>query len=217
MILASIWRDSATYVDRYVGQVKALREHLDVTVIAVEGDSMDDTYARLQATDFHVLKCETGGPRYASVDWKPRWRQLAACGNVALVAAARMAEALADDVFGYVESDLIWRPVTMTTLVDDLTRVSAVAPMSMQGHRFYDGYGYTKDGRMFTPYEPYFDGYRHDTLTTIDTSGSCWVMMSNLLPYVNFSPTECVRGIGQSLKEHGTRLYLDPTVYVEHP
>ena len=52
MILASIFRDSATYVDRYVEQVKALRELMPVRVVAVEGDSTDDTYDQLLATDF---------------------------------------------------------------------------------------------------------------------------------------------------------------------
>lgn len=215
MILASVFRDSARYVDRHVRQVKALREHLDVQVVAVEGDSTDDTWDRLQATDYTILKCEHGGPKFDSTDDPVRWRQIAAACQVAMIAATRMCEP--DEPFCYVESDLVWKPETMLTLVDDLTRVPAVAPLSMQNTRFYDVYGYRKDGKRFEPWSPFCDGYEEGNLIPIDSSGSCFVTLGHYLPTLNFSPTTCIRGIGQSLRDNGHQLYLDPTVRVEHP
>lgn len=217
MILASMFRDSAATVDRYVDQVKALREHMDVKVIAVEGDSYDDTYDRLMATDFKVLKVEVGGPRYGSVDWRPRWRQLAVCGNAALNAAAFMIRGHEKEPFCWLESDLICEPETIVRLVDDLSQVSAVAPMSYQGDRCYETWGHVKDGMPFSARPPYHAGIVPGQLTPIDSAGSCFVMLGRLITEVNFSPVDCIRGIGRDLSEAGYQLYLDPTVSVRHP
>lgn len=221
MILASVFRDASDYLDRYQDQVKALREHLPVHVVAVEGDSRDDTWRRLQSLDFYSLKVEHGGPRYGSIDFPTRWRQLAAACNVAMIAATRLCKP--DDPFVYVESDLLWEPETILTLVDDLARVPAVAPMSMiwdyseDRERFYDCFGHTKNGRPFDYQAPYCDGWDPGSLIPIDTAGSCFVTSGHYLPYLNFSPTECIRGVGQSLRDNGWQLYLDPTVKVLHP
>lgn len=215
MILASVFRDSAEYLERYVNQVKALREEMPVYVVAVEGDSTDDTWAMLQDTDFYVLKCEHGGPKFGSIDHPTRWRQIASACQVAMIAATRLCEP--DDVFGYIESDLIWEPETLVTLVDDLSRVPAVAPMSMVGDRFYDSWGHRKDGVEFRGSAPFFDGWDPEALTPIDSAGSCFVTRGHYLQFLNFSPVDCIRGIGQSLRDNGYQLYLDPTVKVEHP
>lgn len=215
MILASVFRDSASYLDRYVAQVEALREHCPVFVIAVEGDSDDNTWTLLQDTDFYVLKAEHGGPRYGSIDHLTRWRQIASACNIAMIAATRLTEP--DDIFGYIESDLLWDPETMLTLGDDLMRVPAVAPMSMITDRFYDTFGYTCNGTKFDLYPPYHADIDLTCLSPIDTAGSCFLTLGHYLPYLNFSPTECIRGIGQSLRHNGWQLYLDPTVAVHHP
>lgn len=221
MILASVFRDSEAYLDRYVAQVEALRETMPVYVVAVEGDSDDNTWKALQDTDFYCLKVEHGGPRYGSVDHPVRWRQIAAACQVAMIAATRLCEP--NDPFCYVESDLLWEPETMVTLVDDLSRVPAVAPLSMirqedDGQlRFYDGYGYRKDGISFGFYPPYFDGYDPEALRPIDSSGSCFATLGHYMPMLNFSPTACITGIGQSLRDNGYNLFLDPTVMVVHP
>lgn len=221
MILASVFRNATGYLDRYQDQIEKLRVHGPVHVVAVEGDSDDDTWRRLQSLDFYSLKAEHGGPNYGSIDLQARWRQLAAVCNVAMCAATRFCQP--DEPFVYIEADLMWEPETILTLVDDLTRVPAVAPMSMihdqetGTERFYDTYGHTKDGELFELYPPYCDGWDPDSLIPIDTAGSCFVTLGSYLPYLHFSPTECIRGIGQSLRQNGWQLYLDPTVKVVHP
>jgi hypothetical protein len=216
MILASIFRDSAAYVDRYVDQIKALREYQPVTVIAVEGDSSDDTYDRLRATDFHVLKAEHGGPKFGSVAHPLRWRQIAVAGSACLAAAMRLVR---DDPqpFCYVESDLIWGPGVVQQLLGDLARVPAVAPLSMQRGRFYDIWGYTLNDRMFRPYPPYHDDIDMLGLSRIDTCGSMFVTRAECVDVLEFSAVDCPRGIGRSLYANGYSLWLDPTVRVEHP
>lgn len=219
MIVASVFRNSTGYVDRYCAQVEALRAHTDVTVIAVEGDSDDETYKMLCDTDFFVFKAEHGGPMFPSIDDPRRWRQLAAVCNIAMIAATRLAAP--DDVVCYVESDLIWAPETLLTLAEDLTRVPAVAPMSMivedGEERFYDGYGYRRNGRCFDYQAPYCDDWDSEALIPIDSSGSCFVTLGQYLPVINFSPVTCILAVGESLRENGIQLYLDPTVAVHHP
>jgi hypothetical protein len=216
VILASIWRNSADYIDRYAAQVKALREHTPVTVIAVEGDSTDDTYEMLKGGPDILLKAEHGGPLFPSTVHPLRWRQLAAAGNVALCAAYRLIHSDPQPLC-YVESDLIWDAETMMVLADDLARVPAVAPMSMQGGRFYDIWGHSKNGKRFSAHPPYCDDYDPDNLFPIDTAGSCFMVRAELVEHLQFSHIDCIHGIGRSIREASRTLYLDPTVAVYHP
>jgi len=224
IIVASCFRDSTPYLERHRDQIERFRKlsHEPVYVIAVEGDSTDDTYDRLKEMEYtdEVLKVEHGGQRYGSVVHPLRWRQLAACGNVALCAATRVSEP--GDRFVYVESDLVWEPETIMQMTEAVGwNYHAIAPMSMALNeaRFYDIWGHMKDGRPFHAHPPYYDGwapYAHD-LVPIDTAGSCFVLDSEALPVVEFSSHDCIRGIGRTLAGHGKQLWLDPTAVVYHP
>lgn len=213
MILATIARDAD--VERFAYQVKGLRDLMNVRVVVAEGDSDDDTYDQLLATDFTVLKVEHGGPKFASVDNEQRWRQLASVCNVALTAAVRDLEP--DEPLVYCEIDLRWTPETIARLVELTNRVPAVAPMSMRRGLFYDTWGYTKDGERFNPLYPYFPSFEHGRLHQIDTAGSCIAMSWTAAQVVHFSPHDCIRGIGRSLADHGLSLWLDPELEVRHP
>jgi hypothetical protein len=215
VILCSIFRDSTDYLDRYVNQVKALREHMNVSVVVAEGDSTDDTYLWLIETDFRVLKVEHGGPKFPSVDNPLRWRQLAVVCNVALTAAVR--ELGHDEPLVYVESDLIWSPETMVRLVKHLTTYPAVAPMSMHGDRFYDIWGHTKHWEDFKAYPPHFTGWSPSMMHQITSAGSCIAMSNTAAQVAHFSPVDCIRGVGRSIADAGLSLWLDPTLSVEHP
>lgn len=221
IFLASVFRNSERYIDRYAGQVKELRAatHVPVHVIAVEGDSDDHTYDALWDCDQAdtVLKCEHGGPPFGSVIHKLRWRQLSTACNVALCAAVRMCEE--DDQFIYVESDLIWDADLMLGLIRDLEKVQAVAPMSMDGMRFYDIWGHTIGDRGFSPHPPFYPGwYAGSTeLTRIDSAGSCFALTHAALQVVEFSAVDCIRGVGRSLNQNGIPLWIDPSLRVEHP
>lgn len=221
MKLVSIFRDSAGYVERYREQVKSLREYMPVDVIAVEGDSTDDTFDLLKHTDYKVLKVEHGGPMYPSAINPLRWRQLAAVCNVALTAAVR--ELHPDEPLVYVESDLIWSAETIAKLIGHLSMYPAVAPMSMCGprwhhhDRFYDTWGYTKNWVPFRAYPPYFDGWSETMMHDITSAGSCIGMSFTAAQCAHFSPHDCIRGIGRTISEAGFNLWLDPILKVVHP
>ncbi len=214
-VLVSIFRDSSDYVDRYVEQVDRLRAETPVKVVAAEGDSTDDTYDRLARTDYTLLKVEHGGPYYPSLDLSPRWRQIAAVCNVAMTAAVRVADP--DESVVYVESDLIWDTDTMLALIDHTTRFPAVAPLSMRGGRFYDVFGYMKNGIAFESWSPYHPSVPTDRMVRIDCAGSCMAFSPTAAAVAQFSPVDCVRGVGRSLYAAGLSLWIDPTISVEHP
>lgn len=214
MILASIFRDAGNYVHRYVEQVKKLRELVPAKVIVAEGDSFDYTYDQLCSYDeFTVLKVEHGGPAFRSVDHPLRWRQIAAVGNVVLAAAVRE---MHDEPIVYVESDLIWEPDTIVRLAALTDRYPAVATMSMKGDRFYDVWGTRKSGLRFHPQPPYHPELG-DEITEVDSAGSCFALSPTAALVAQFSPIDCILGIGRSLRDNGLGLYLDPSLSVEHP
>ena len=214
MILVSVFRNASGYVERYIEQVKALRDYAPVKVVCAEGDSDDDTYDLLRASDFTVLKVEHGGPMFPSVDHPLRWRQLAAVCNVALCAAIREMD---DEPLVYVESDLIWDAATLLELGDLASRHGAVAPMCFQNARFYDIWGYRKDGRRFNPYPPYHPDIADSGLTEIDSAGSCIAMSPTAAEVAHFSAQNCILGIGDSLRNAGLALYLAPHLKIHHP
>lgn len=214
MILLSIFRNSERYLDRYISQVKALRELEDVRVIAVEGDSTDDTYARLLDTDFTALKVEHGGPFFESLNRPLRWRQIAAVCNVGMVAAQR--DLLPNEPLLYVESDLIWKPETLVKLIDHTEKYPAVTCLSMRGARFYDTFGYTANGKRFGPWPPYFEGGSTAHMHKIDSCGSVIAMSYDTAQVAFFGHTDCIIGLGQSIRDAGLSLWIDPTLKVIH-
>lgn len=217
MILCSIWRDSgAQQVKLYDHRVRQLRALTDerVEIVAVEGDSTDDTYLQLMEI-CTPLKVEHGGPYYDSTDNPARWRQLAVVCNVALTAAVRQLER--DESLVYIESDLRWEPEMILRLVEHTKKYPAVSPLSLcQNERFYDVFGHRKDGHCFNPWYPYYEG-QSESMTQIDSSGSCVALSWSAAQVVEFSQHDCIRGIGRTLYQHGLSLWLDPTLKVEHP
>jgi hypothetical protein len=223
IVIGSVFRDSTSYLPRYFEQVKDFAEKVNepVKVIAAEGDSTDSTWSNLRhhrGLDVTVLKVEHGGPKFGSQVHPLRWRQLSVPCNAVVCAAQRVVGP--GDRFVYVESDLIWDTTLMCGIVDDLDEVCAVAPMSMIDGmaRFYDIWGYTKDGKRFNSHPPYFPGYDPNSgLVPIDTCGSCFGVTAQMVPHIAFSHKDCIRGVGRSLWESGYGLFLDPTLAVYHP
>lgn len=221
IVVGSIFRNAQRYAHNWISQLEGLRSVSggeEVVGVAVEGDSDDRTYSVLYANRHkigEVLKVEHGGPMYPSVIDPQRWRQLSVASNAVLAAANRRCGP--HDKFVYVESDLMWEPSMMMGLLAHLDTYAAVAPMSMHGERFYDTFGHTKDGKAFASYPPYFPEFTPDKLALIDTAGSCFAVRGDVLPILEFSAIDCIRGVGRSLAAHGLTLTLDPTLAVFHP
>ena len=223
ILLGSIFRNSTRYLGRYFDQVNRLSAMLALSNMAlravfVEGDSTDNTRERLE--DFSrqshvptgVMVREHGGPMWGSVDVKDRWDALAWCCNGVMEEVTAF-----DDALIYVESDLIWEPQTLVSLLAHLYTVPAVAPMcfSTEG-QFYDTYGHRKDGVCFSPFPPYHPALSAQGLTQIDSAGSCIVMRGELARVVRFGDG-CVTGLGQSIYDNGGTLFVDPELKVVHP
>lgn len=213
VVIASMFRDSVSYLPRYFRQVNCLREHYPVQLVIAEGDSEDDTYKELgqyMTDDDRLLKVDHRGPKFGSVDHGWRWALLAMVGNTIL-------ESVPPEEFViWVESDLMWSPETMLALLRRLDRVPAVAPLSMQQGLFYDVWGHRGlDGKKFErdyPYHPSIDGF-----TEIGSAGSCIAMRPDVAKVARFADEDCIVGLCRSIREHGHSLWLDPSLSVVHP
>ena len=214
--LISIFRNSISYLDRYIAQVEALRQHVPLEVVVAEGDSDDGTYDQLRGLQFTIpfelLKIDHGGPLFNSTDNEQRWGQIAFVYNALLDTLDPEGPVI------LVESDLIWQPETMLGLLKHLDMgVDAVAPLSVKGDRFYDTWGHRwPDGERFSSdlTEIVSDG---KMLRPISSAGSCIVMKEAVARKARFGETDGIVGFCRHLHELGFNLYLDDLVRVEHP
>lgn len=175
IVLASIFRDSEPYIDRYFNQIAGLREYENVHLALAEGDSSDDTYSRLQNNlERHdtLIKVDHGGPRYGSVDHPKRWADI-----------AKVVRGVIDgldldgaDGFVWVESDLIWAPAAILRLVQN----APAAPLVLHANsvRFYDTWGYRQGKVGFSVDAPYCS----DQTAPIDSCGSCFALSPRQYP-----------------------------------
>lgn len=225
-MLSSIFRDSEKYVTRWVDQVATLQRVTGdpVHVVVAEGDSIDDTADvlawALHGADFtsDLLTVNHGGPRFGPYDVEDRWAQIALVCNKVLDKVRSVINP--NDEFVYVESDLVWSPDDIATLIADLDMFPAVAAMCMHGttDKFYDTWGHRKNGVRFDrnpPYHPDLDSAGR--FVEIDSAGSCFALRPRLATTVRFSSEDCILGIGRGVREAGEVLMLDREVEVVHP
>jgi hypothetical protein len=228
-VLASIFRNSSSYVDRYIRQASLLRDAINklhpqnthsLRLVLTEGDSTDDTYDLLDLAaagkgfSYDLEQVNHGGPSFGSVDNKTRWRNISRVCNATLDRIQP-----SDDIVIYVESDLLWSPDVMTSLIRHLWQVNAVAPMCFHATTglFYDTWGFRKNGKQFQPKPPYHLDVQ-DILTPIDSAGSCIVMRGEVARKARFTPPEFgIVGFGYDMNAQGYQLWLDPNQLVIHP
>jgi hypothetical protein len=229
IVIGSIFRNSTSYLNRYFNQVARLTEAMEaaghtLSMILVEGDSTDDTYAvmrqriELETLNAILLKCEHGGPVFGSIDNETRWRNISKVCNHLLNNTPKC------DILIYVESDILWTPETMMALIDHIPEVDIIAPMCfhLPTGKFYDTFGYRKNGEMFSyhsPYHPSIDRtFAPGETIPIDCAGSCFIMKGEVTRLARFSPPElCIVGFGQDARQWGFSYHLDPNQRVYHP
>ncbi|MCK4302622.1 MAG: hypothetical protein KAY24_00075 [Candidatus Eisenbacteria sp.] len=229
IVLASIFRNGGDYVNRWANQVRnlagALPDGHELGVLIAEGDSTDNTWVQLKGFvrmfGGRLVKLEHGGLEWGSVDDVCRWRQVTNVWN----ALYGHLDDIEGDALIHVEADLIWKPETMRRLLRQLERVPAVSPMVWHRRpgRFYDTYGFRKDGVRFigqSPYHPALEKWRSEVnrqtgLVKIDTAGSCLVMRMEVARKVWFDSDTWHPG--PSIYEQGASLWLDTQVAVTHP
>lgn len=225
--LGSMFRNSKNYLDRYFSQVRGLQDALrqrgdSLRLILAEADSDDGTDVEIlkHSGEFNMtLVCrDNGSPWFGSVDHPDRWRAISyVCDGILEQVKST------DDLFLYVESDLIWERETMLALLDDLCKIGVDACATMCFHNsnkaiFYDVWGHRKDGQRFhsspAPYHPGVNGI----LTQIDSAGSCIAMKGLVARNARFVPPENgIVGFCGDIRGRGWKLWLDPQLAVYHP
>jgi len=230
LILASMFRNSAAYIDRYFAQAADLRRSFPaLRLILVEGDSTDDTRRALLGhihegnwAGSEIVFRDHHGPAFGSVNVPQRWDQISyACSGV----WANIPEDATAVI--YVESDLHWEVGTMTQLLYGAARFTqwpgaVLAPMCFKRGtgQFYDIWGYRRNGQMFSPHPPYIPDYTGPVdLVRLDSCGSCQVMPGSLARLCRYDERsgDGPLSFGRSIWAAGGSLWLDPTVKVEHP
>lgn len=225
--VGSAFRNSSAGLTAYFNRVKALQEHVGpqhkVRVIAAEGDSVDGTkhalgiVARSKAVPVEVRACDHGGPVFGSTEHQARLDALTGVGN-AIFEGVRDD----DDVLVYVESDLLWDPHTIGSLIDMAAErrggFDVLAPMVWaQPGVFYDIFAYRKDGQRFGPFAPYHPALKPTGVTEVDSAGSCLVMRGGIARQVRIPKGGVLIGWCEKAREAGYRVGVTRDFGVQHP
>lgn len=232
--IGSAFRNSAGYhCNRYFRQVNELRDHLrergdNLHVLAVEGDSIDDTRAEIMRWfEYLTLSGELitrnhGKRVFGSTEEPERMAALSYVGNGILESVHAD-----DDVLIYVESDLVWRPEVIIRLMDRLNtwgqcgeearRIDVIAPLVFAGEAFYDIWAFRKNGHRFGPFKPYHGELLRDKPTPVDSAGSCLVMRGEVARSCRIIDNEAMVGFGRDVWAKGFTLFADARERIQHP
>lgn len=245
IVLGSAFRNSSNaHITRWADQCHALESYLysipgrgilgltqddplRFRVIAVEGDSINDTQAQLhreckrRGLELDLRTCNHGGRVFGSTEDEDRLKALSLVGN-AILGGVR----LIDDVMVYVESDLVWSADTITRLI---TRVlegyDVIAPLIFAGEHFYDVFVYRgTDGNRFSPFYPY-----HHSLSVneeksilplpveVSSVGSCLVMKADVARTCRIRNGNALLGFCEDVRSKRYKVWVDKTERIEHP
>jgi hypothetical protein len=230
IVIVSAFRDSSNrYIRRYLDQVENLIAHVlyassndRVRISAIEGDSKDNTHDRLlslataRGLDLSITTHNHGKRKFGSTEEPER---LAALTGVMLAGMSSI-DPSRDDVVLYVESDILWEPHVVKSLLDLAYRrqdgFDVIAPMIWAGDHFYDVFLYRKNGSRFAPFPPY-----HSDLTPglceVDSAGSCLCFRSELVRDVKVSGKMGLLSWCESAREQRYRIAVDTYSSVRHP
>ena len=219
IVVGSAFRNSTHYLNRYFNQVQALQEHLEprhrVRIIAAEGDSTDNTRLALTRPGVQLVDVTHGKRLFGSTEEEDRLVTLSKIGNAIFESVKPT-----DDILVYVESDLVWDPVTMGQLIAHAVKWSGgfdvFAPLVMAGPHFYDIWGFRKNGVRFGPFIPFHPELRGG-LTEIDSAGSCLVMRSVVAQKCRIWNNYCLVGWCEDARKHGYRIAVCADLKINHP
>jgi hypothetical protein len=214
------------YVERYMEQAGELARAIEGAgdtfyLVMAEGDSTDGTGAWLaeyiQRAPFAgaIFTLPHGGPVFGSENNPTRWRNIARTWNGLYSQLGQFVGP--NDRVIYVETDLIWNVDTMLRLLNHVKGgLDAVSPMSFHGSVFYDIWGYRgMDAWHFSGAPPYHHSLNGGELVQILSSGSCMVMSGQVALTCRFAEQDAM--LGHSIYDNGFKLWLDPTLRVDHP
>ena len=246
IVIVSAFRNMSGRINRYFHQAHALQEHVrkmgshhNVRVVAVEGDSFDETelelahMAELWLVPVDVVKHEHGKRVFGSTEDAERLEALtgvmkAGLQRVKPVLKKRkktMPLSGTDDVMLYVESDLVWKPHEVGSIIDIAYErredFDIVAPLIYAGEAFYDIWGYVGlDGERFSPFHPYHkDVARDGSLSEVKSVGSCFAMRAAAVAKVGtkFPGKLGLRSFCAAARRKKLRIGVAPQFRVDHP
>lgn len=243
IVLGSAFRNSSiSHITRWADQCYALESYLysilgrgilgltqddplRFRVIAVEGDSINDTQAQLhreckrRGLELDLRTCNHGCRVFGSTEDEDRLKALSLVGN-AILGGVR----LIDDVMVYVESDLVWSADTITRLIARvLEGYDVIAPLIFAGEHFYDIFVYRGlDGNRFSPFFPYHssissDGFLDAYPVEVQSAGSCLVMRADVARTCRIRDENALLGFCKDVRSKGYMVWVDKTERIEHP
>lgn len=231
IVVVSAFRDMSRRVSPYMRRVAALARHVggshSVRCVAVWGDCRDDTERVLTreaarfGVDVGLINHETGKPNHGSCEHPER---LAALTNVLMAGLTRIDER--DDVALWVESDLLWEPHDVGSVIDMAWRRDSnfdiVAPFIYcgTGEQFYDIWGFRGlDGRRWSPMPPYHRDVARakHPLIEVSTVGSCLAMNAHRVIGVEPVGADALVSWCAGARQAGLRIAAAREFRVEHP
>lgn len=235
IVVGSAFRNCAPAITRYFKRIDALQEHAQqaVRIIAVEGDSVDRTRELLsdytRYFDLDIITCNHGKRKFSSTEDADRLVALSKVGN-AIFGGVRDT----DDVLLYVESDLLWDPHHVGTLIDCAAEkrygIDVWGPVVMAGAAFYDVWGFRHlDGARFSPFENESYtlgevvkndlGLAREVLPYCELSsvGSCLAMRAEIARQVRITDDYCLVGWCKNARVAGYRIGIHWGAQVNHP
>ena len=216
--ICSLFRNSAAHVDSFRAMMTAqARADIELTFSFVEGDSTDDTFARLEAwaqedPRVHLTKVDVE----PVTDFADRVTKWAALGNVAIEQALNTT---CDRVL-WCESDLVIPNDLLEQLVPEPCGI--VAPAIFLGSMFYDTWGFRgRDGTRFTNHPPYHHEFRHHALVPLSSVGSCVLFRREMFDRgVRFRGTYdngLLVGVCHDGEALGFPTFMDSRIAILHP
>ncbi len=216
--VCSLFRNRSRGIDYFRAALEAqISPEIELVYSFVEGDSKDDTHARLAEWGREDPRL-----RLQKIDVEPvtdfsdrvaKWAMLA---NAAIEGLA----GIRHDYVLWCESDLCLPPDLLSQLVAD--QVDVVAPGIFLGGYFYDTWGFRGlDGRKFENVAPYHPAYQPFALTELASVGSTVLFRREVFDSgVRFRGVHedgLLVGVCNDARARGFRVFLDSRVTIVHP
>lgn len=229
IVIVSAFRQMSGRINRYFRQAHALQAHVgddhSVRVVAVEGDSTDETdrelvsMAELWQMPLQLVKHDHGKPWFGSTEAADRLEALTGVMKAGLAGVKKT-----DDLMLYVESDLIWTPHEVGSVIDiafeQREDFDIVAPLTFAGEAFYDIWGFVGlDGERFSPFHPYHPDIERAGVSEVKSVGSCFAMRAEAVLKVGtkFTGKLALRSFCEAARRKKLRIGVAPEFRVDHP
>ena len=221
LAIGSAFRNASGNVTAYMRRIRALRSLLGndvwIRLIAGEGDSVDNTRSELaiqanaSCLPIHFVECSHGGRVFGSTEEPDR---LAALSTVLNAIVTGVEEE--DDLFFYVEQDLLWEPQALRDLIVRHYEADVLAPLVMAGECFYDVWGFRLNGDRFSPFFPFHRRLDHVSgrVLEVDSIGSCALMSGRVAREIRVQNGNAFVGWCEAAKAAGYRIGVVPNIIV---